>query len=69
MFRRVETCFPIQKKAIYNRILKDLEYYLTDNTQAWELQSDGSYIRHVLGENEEPHSAQQALLDEYAERV
>ena len=38
-----------------------LLYYLKDNTQAWELQSDGTYVRTRPGE-EEPFSAQTALL-------
>ncbi|OYV15957.1 MAG: polyphosphate kinase, partial [Methylococcaceae bacterium NSP1-2] len=43
MFRRVEVCFPIESKRLSNRILHDLDLYLKDNSQAWLLQSDGSY--------------------------
>src|SRR6202043_2001792 len=44
-FRRVEIAFPIQRDTHHERILRDLDLCLRDNTQAWELQSDGSYKR------------------------
>jgi polyphosphate kinase len=43
MFRRVETCFPIESKKLHDRILHDIHYYLQDNAQAWCLHSDGHY--------------------------
>ncbi|WP_020161152.1 MULTISPECIES: polyphosphate kinase 1 [Methylobacter] len=64
MFRRVETCFPVENKRLHNRILHDLELYLRDNTQAWILQPDGSYQRYTKVENEEPVQAQAILLNE-----
>jgi polyphosphate kinase len=63
LFRRVETCFPIEEKELRERIMKELDLYLNDNTQAWILQSDGSYLREVPGD-EPPVSAQQDLLEE-----
>ena len=42
-FDRVETCFPISDKRMKKRILRELDFYLSDNCQAWVLQSDGSY--------------------------
>ena len=47
MFRRVEACFPIENKQLKARVLKDLQFYLQDNSQAWIMQSDGSYIQSV----------------------
>jgi polyphosphate kinase len=43
-----------------------LENYLADNTQAWVLNSDGSYQRLTPGEAP-PHAAQLSLLKELAE--
>ena len=64
-FRRVETCFPIEEKRPRDQIMRtSLQAYLADNTQAWILQSDGSYKRVKHG-NSKPRSAQQALLDHY----
>ncbi|MCG6934631.1 MAG: polyphosphate kinase 1 [Proteobacteria bacterium] len=63
LFRRVETCFPILDTKLRDRIIKDLDMYLADNTQAWILQHDGSYVRLQPGDAP-PLSAQQALLAE-----
>jgi len=65
-FRRVEVCFPVEVKALRERIVHDLELYLQDNTQAWDLHSDGSYQR-VTPEGQAPVSAQTVLLGEFAE--
>jgi polyphosphate kinase len=64
MFRRVEICFPIESKRLYNRILHDLDLYLKDNTQAWLLQADGSYLQLLNTTNEEPMQAQSVILNE-----
>ena len=63
LFRRVETCFPIEDKKLCERIMGELELYLSDNTQAWILQSDGSYVRETPGDKP-AISAQQSLLTE-----
>lgn len=66
-FRRVETCFPIEEKRPRDQIIKlSLHAYLADNTQAWILQSDGSYKRARPG-HQKPRSAQQALLEHYCD--
>ena len=65
LFRRVETCFPIEDKKLRDRILDELKLYLQDNTQAWILQNDGTYVRETPGDNP-PVSAQQSLLEEIA---
>lgn len=64
MFRRVEVCFPIDNKKLQSRILQNLKIYLQDNTQAWLLQSDGSYQRIQNGETDEPIQAQSILMKE-----
>jgi len=63
LYRRVESCFPIEEKKLRERVVKELGYYLQDNMQAWELQSDGSYVRSERGDAE-PSSAQLTLLRE-----
>ncbi|MCK4840899.1 MAG: polyphosphate kinase 1 [Methylococcales bacterium] len=65
MFRRVETCFPVDNKKLHARILNDLDCYLKDNAQAWILQSDGSYQQQKPGVNEEPYIAQNELLKSF----
>ncbi len=65
MFRRVETCFPVEQKKLHDRILKELDFYLNDNTQAWILQSDGNYIQSKPKKGEQPLSAQNELLNSF----
>ena len=67
-FRRVEVCFPIESKKLKDRVIRDLEYYLKDNTQAWVLQKDGGYQR-LEPLQEDPFCAQSALLQELAENA
>ena len=63
-FRRVEACFPIEDPKLNQRVFKQgLMLYLSDNTQAWILQPDGSYKRTGPGK-QIPKSAQQTLLEE-----
>jgi polyphosphate kinase len=62
---RVEVCFPIEEKRTSDTVVKfGLLNYLSDNTQAWQLQSDGSY-KHVKPGSAKPRSAQQMLLEHY----
>ena len=69
LFQRVEVCFPIEDKRLRARIIEyGLSAYLNDNTQAWELQSDGRWLRVTPGESE-PVSAQDVLLARFADRM
>jgi len=64
-FRRVEIAFPVLHTDHRKRIFKDLETLLSDNTNAWELQADGTYAR--LNSNQSPPvDAQELLLERYA---
>ncbi|GGC08710.1 polyphosphate kinase [Marinobacterium zhoushanense] len=65
MLNRVETGFELYGKHAA-RIRSELDYYLRDNCQSWELHSDGSYTQNQPGEGEERFSAQQTLLNELA---
>ncbi len=62
MFKRVEVCFPIENKKLAQRILRNLGLYLNDNSQAWIMQSDGSYVRASRGKDEPVIQAQAMLL-------
>jgi len=63
----VETCFPLTRKSHRTQVKADLELYLEDNTDAWELGSDGSYRRLSPGPDASAHAAQGALLQRLAE--
>ena len=64
MFRRVETGFPIEHKQLKTRVLNDLDCYLKDNSQAWVMQSDGSYIQAVP--EGDVFRAQTELMEQYS---
>ncbi|AHX12686.1 polyphosphate kinase [Dyella jiangningensis] len=61
--RRVETGFPIEGKKLQNRVKKELELYLSDNSSAWLLRSDGSYTRAQPGANQAIRNVQAQLLE------
>lgn len=44
-FNRIEACFPIEDRRLRDRIIKEcLNNYLSDNTAAWTLRADGTYL-------------------------
>jgi len=61
--RRVETAFPIQGKKLQQRVRNALDLYLTDNTSAMLLQSDGQYVRAPFAEGDTPRNVQMQLLE------
>jgi polyphosphate kinase len=69
MFHRVETCFPIKQKKIRDRILEDLDLYLRDNTHAWILQEDGSYIPSTPAPDDVAIDAQAILLERWSAHI
>jgi polyphosphate kinase len=64
-FRRVEVAFPIRREAHRARILNDLETYLRDDTQSWDLGRDGLYSK-LTASKESPVGSQAQLLAKYA---
>ena len=65
LFHRVEACFPIEEKRPRDQIVKfGLLNYLSDNSQAWVLQPDGSYKRARAG-NAKTRASQSILLEHY----
>ncbi|MEE4246398.1 MAG: polyphosphate kinase 1 [Kangiellaceae bacterium] len=63
LYHRVETCFPILEPKLAKRVIHEtLELYLEDNSQSWQLQSDGSYIK-LHANDERPYRVQKDLLD------
>ena len=67
MFRRVESCFPIEHKKLSERIRGDLELYLSDNTQAWLLEPDGTYRRPAPAADLPKTRSQAVLLEQLTE--
>lgn len=65
LYRRVEICVPVESESLQKRIISELEYYLSDTSQSWILNNDGSYT--APEPVEEPYVAQQQLLQQLAE--
>ena len=65
--RRVEACFPIEPAALRERVVSEgLLTYLLDNSQAWELHPDGTYVRLSPAPGEDMRRAQDILLGRLA---
>ena len=65
LHRRVEVCFPIESAKLRQRVVEDLELYLKDNTNAWELLQDGTYKK-VEPDGGPRLAAQLQLVEKYA---
>jgi polyphosphate kinase len=66
-FRRIELMFPVRGEALTARLAADLDIYLADNVQAWELRADGLYTQVTPPSNEQGNCAQLTLLRQLAE--
>ncbi|MFT4812001.1 MAG: polyphosphate kinase, partial [Marinoscillum sp.] len=71
LLNRVETCFPIEGNKLRSRMKEEFECYLADNSQAWDLDSEGHYILAQPQKNETTGElvivcAQQILLEKLA---
>jgi len=60
LFRRVETCFPVEDPLLSQRIIAELDTFLQDDRNAWLLGPEGAYTR---AESVQGLSAQQTLMD------
>ena len=68
-FSRVESCFLVEDKRLRDRIIREgLNIYLSDNSRAWILKPDGTYVRSKPGSSK-PKDAQLTLLDKLSERT
>jgi len=66
-FRRIEIMFPILEPGLKARVMADLDTYLADNDQAWELRNDGRYERLRPPADRDASPAQSKLLRQLAE--
>jgi polyphosphate kinase len=66
MVRRVELAWPVSDPVQRQRLVDEcLVAYLHDGVDAWDMQSDGSYV-HFQGDGKKPvHGAQDALMVRY----
>jgi polyphosphate kinase len=66
LFRRIEVAFPLEAPEFRTRVAEELNLYLADDAQAWELAANGQYSRAGGSGN---LSAQAKLLSRYDERI
>jgi polyphosphate kinase len=64
--RRVETGFPIEGKKLQQRVRRELELYLTDNSSASVLLPDGDYVRLHPTNGQTLRNVQTQLLEKLA---
>ncbi|WP_139491694.1 RNA degradosome polyphosphate kinase [Brevibacillus dissolubilis] len=61
--RRVELMFPVEEPELCNRVTSILEVYLSDNTKARALDSEGTYHRVRPADDEQPFNAQRYFME------
>ena len=67
MLRRVELAWPVTDPAIRQRIIDEcLVAYLHDDSDAWDLQPDGVYVRVAPADPAQRQGAQTALMARYS---
>lgn len=65
-FRRIEVCTPVEDAELKQRVIREgLSLALEDNTLAWQMQPDGSYLRCQAAEGEAPVNLQSILWKEH----
>jgi polyphosphate kinase len=65
-FRRVEIAFPVRRASHRERILRELDIYLRDDSQAWLLDASGKYSPAPERPGERNVRAQEELINTYA---
>jgi polyphosphate kinase len=66
-FRRIELMFPIVDPGLKARVMADLDAYLADTAQAWELRNDGRYEQLRSAADRDSVPVQLKLLRQLAE--
>jgi len=70
LFRRIEIAFPVLDRELKARVIDEgLKPYLGDDSDAWELGSDGSYRRMKPKTRGQTQGAQQQLLHRLTEHA
>ncbi|KAB2931447.1 MAG: polyphosphate kinase 1 [Candidatus Contendobacter sp.] len=60
---RVEVVTPVEPPELRQKLRQILDVQLNDRRSAWDMQSDGSYVRRAPGEGDDPRGSQQILIE------
>ncbi|MBK8753552.1 MAG: polyphosphate kinase 1 [Candidatus Competibacteraceae bacterium] len=60
---RVEVVTPVDHPELKQELRQILEVQLNDRRTAWDMQSDGSYVQRMPGENDDLRGSQQILIE------
>ena len=63
LLARIEVVVPIEERSLRERLMEVLEVMLGDRRQAWEMQSDGSYIQFKSKPGEDDLGSQRRLME------
>ncbi|HMS62448.1 MAG TPA: polyphosphate kinase 1 [Solirubrobacteraceae bacterium] len=66
---RVELIAPVRDPACRGELLDTIDRCMADNTHSWDLRRDGTWVRNVPAEGEEPRDVQRELLALAARRA
>lgn len=66
---RVELIAPVKDPACRGELLDTIDRCMADNTHSWDLRRDGTWVRNVPAEGEEPRDVQRELLALAARRA
>lgn len=69
LLARVETVAPIEERKLRERLWEMFTLMLNDRRQAWEMQSDGTYIQYRPSKPEEEMGSQKRLMELTAKRA
>ena len=67
--RRVEVACPILDSDLQKRILWMLDVFHNDDTNAWDLNSDGTYLLRICSDSDHPKSSQETFTHEAQSRA
>lgn len=67
--RRVEAVVPVQEPASVKELKELLNIFMADNRQAWDMQSDGSYLQRQPASGESERSAHMELMQRAVEQA
>ena len=67
LYNRVELVTPVEDDKARAELLDVLDRSMADNTNSWELHSDGEWIRREPGDDE-PRNVQREMIDLHVER-